>query len=106
MLNIARQKLPKFVELQVGSVASIPFLNESFDLIISTNAFHYFRNPSQAIQKAKRILKQNGHPVITDWCDDYLICRICDVFLRLVNRIVGSREAFTSNKLKCNLDSV
>jgi ubiquinone/menaquinone biosynthesis C-methylase UbiE len=86
MLNVARQKLPKSVELQVGSADSIPFPNESFDLIISTNAFHYFRNPSQAIQEAKRVLKPNGHLVITDWCDDYLTCRICDVFLRLFNR--------------------
>jgi ubiquinone/menaquinone biosynthesis C-methylase UbiE len=86
MLNIARQKLPKSVELRLGSADSIPFPNESFDLIISTNAFHYFRNPSQAIQEAKRVLKPNGHLVITDWCDDYLTCRICDGFLRLVNR--------------------
>jgi ubiquinone/menaquinone biosynthesis C-methylase UbiE len=86
MLNVARQKLPKSVELRVGSADSIPFANESFDLIISTNAFHYFRNPSQAIQEAKRVLKPNGHLVITDWCDDYLTCRICDVFLRLFNR--------------------
>lgn len=86
MLNIARQKLPKSVELRLGSADGIPFPNESFDLIISTNAFHYFRNPSQAIQEAKRVLKPNGHLVITDWCDDYLTCRICDVFLRLVNR--------------------
>jgi ubiquinone/menaquinone biosynthesis C-methylase UbiE len=86
MLNVARQKLPKSVKLRVGSADSIPFPNESFDLIISTNAFHYFRNPSQAIQEAKRVLKPNGHLVITDWCDDYLTCRICDVFLRLFNR--------------------
>lgn len=86
MLSIARQKLPQFVELQLGSADRIPFPNESFDLIISTNAFHYFRNPSQAIQEAKRVLKPNGHLVITDWCDDYLTCRICDGFLRLINR--------------------
>lgn len=86
MLNIARQKLSKSVELRIGSADSIPFPNETFDLIISTNAFHYFRNPSQAIQEAKRVLKPNGHLVITDWCDDYLTCRICDVFLRLFNR--------------------
>lgn len=86
MLNIAQRKLPQSVELRVGRADSIPFPTESFDLIISTNAFHYFRNPSQAIQEAKRVLKPNGHLVITDWCDDYLTCRICDIFLRLVNR--------------------
>jgi ubiquinone/menaquinone biosynthesis C-methylase UbiE len=96
MLSVARQKLPKSVELQVGSADNIPFPNESFDLVISTNAFHYFRNPSQAIQEVKRVLKPNGHLVITDWCDDYLTCRICDIFLRLFNhahfRTYGTSE--------------
>ncbi|HEY9763614.1 MAG TPA: methyltransferase domain-containing protein [Trichocoleus sp.] len=86
MLDIAKQKLPNSVELCVGSADSLPFLNESFDVVISTNAFHYFRNPSQAIQEAKRVLKPNGRLVITDWCHDYLTCRICDFFLSLFNR--------------------
>ncbi len=86
MLNIAKQKLPDSVELRVGSANHLPFPNESFDVVISTNAFHYFRNPSQAIQEAKRILKPNGRLVITDWCHDYLTCCICDFFLRLFNR--------------------
>lgn len=86
MLSVARQKLPKSVDLRVGSADNIPFPNESFDLVISTNSFHYFRRPAQAIQEAKRVLKPNGHIVITDWCDDYLTCRICDGFLRLFNR--------------------
>ncbi|MBD2106313.1 class I SAM-dependent methyltransferase [Nodosilinea sp. FACHB-13] len=86
MLNVARQKLPKSVELRIGSADNIPFPNESFDLVISTNAFHYFRHPYQAIQEVKRVLGPNGHLVITDWCDDYLTCRICDIFLRLFNR--------------------
>jgi len=33
-----------------------------------------------------RVLKPGGHLVITDWCDDYLACRICNVYLRLTNR--------------------
>lgn len=86
MLSVARQKLPDSVELQRGNADSLPFSSESFDLVISTNAFHYFRNPSQAIQEAKRILKPHGRLVITDWCHDYLTCRICDFWLRLFNR--------------------
>jgi ubiquinone/menaquinone biosynthesis C-methylase UbiE len=86
MLNVARQKLPKLVELQVGSADNIPFPDESFDRVISTSAFHYFRHPDRSIQEAKRVLKPNGRLVITDWCDDYLTCRVLDVFLRLFDR--------------------
>jgi SAM-dependent methyltransferase len=86
MLNVARQKLPESVELQVGSADSIPYPDESFDRVISTSAFHYFRNPDRSIREAKRVLKPNGRLVITDWCDDYLTCRFLDVFLRLFDR--------------------
>jgi ubiquinone/menaquinone biosynthesis C-methylase UbiE len=86
MLSVARQKLPDSVELRVGSADSIPFPNESFDRVISTSAFHYFRSPAQALRETKRVLKPNGRLVITDWCDDYLTCRVLDVFLRLFDR--------------------
>ncbi len=32
------------------------------------------------------MLKPDGRLVITDWCDDYLACKVCDLFLRLFNR--------------------
>ena len=33
-----------------------------------------------------RVLKPGGKLVITDWCDDYLACRICNIYLRMTNR--------------------
>jgi ubiquinone/menaquinone biosynthesis C-methylase UbiE len=99
MLSVARQKLPDSIALSVGSAERLPFPNDTFDVVISTNAFHYFRHPSQAIQEAKRVLKPDGRLVITDWCHDYWTCRICDAFLRLFNRAhfrtYGIRECRT-----------
>ncbi len=86
MLSVARQKLPNSVELHLGSADSLPFPSENFNLVISTSAFHYFCNPSLVIQEAKRILKPNGCLVITDWCHDYLTCRVFDFCLRLFNQ--------------------
>ncbi|MBE9065622.1 methyltransferase domain-containing protein [Leptolyngbya cf. ectocarpi LEGE 11479] len=86
MLNVAKQKLPNSVELWLGSADELPFPDESFDVVVSTNAFHYLRNPSQVIQEVKRVLTPEGRLVITDWCHDYWTCRICDFFLRLFNR--------------------
>jgi len=86
MLAIAKQKLPESVDLKVGSADNLPFPSNSFDVVVSTSAFHYFRDPSQALQEAKRVLKPNGRLVITDWCYDYLTCKVCDFFLRCFNR--------------------
>ena len=33
-----------------------------------------------------RVLRPSGRAVITDWCDDYLACRVCDRFLRIMGR--------------------
>ena len=85
MLEIAKQKLPESVDLKVGIADNLPFPSNSFDVVVSTSAFHYFRDPSQALQEAKRVLKPNGRLVITDWCYDYLTCKVCDFFLGFFN---------------------
>ncbi|AFZ01565.1 class I SAM-dependent methyltransferase [Calothrix sp. PCC 6303] len=86
MLNVARQKLPAAIDLKVGSATSIPFSSNSFDVLISTSAFHYFPNPDLAIQEMQRVLKPGGFLLITDWCHDYRTCQILDLALRMFNR--------------------
>ncbi|MBW4552811.1 MAG: methyltransferase domain-containing protein [Aphanocapsa sp. GSE-SYN-MK-11-07L] len=86
MLNLARQKLPTAVELKLGSATDLPFANHSFDVLVSTSAFHYIRDPEQAIQEMQRVLKPGGRLVMTDWCYDYWTCQLLDFWLRLFNR--------------------
>ena len=45
--------------------------------------FHYVRQPIAAWREMSRVLRGGGEVVITDWCDDYLACRVCDWYLRL-----------------------
>ncbi len=86
MLDLARQKLPASVELKLGSATNLPFASHSFDVLVSTSAFHYMREPEQAIQEMRRVLKPGGRLMITDWCYDYLTCQLLDLWLRLFNR--------------------
>ena len=48
--------------------------------------FHYITHPVEAVREMERVLKPQGRIVITDWCDDYLACRLCNVYLRLASR--------------------
>ena len=64
----------------------MPFADQSFDVVVSTSAFHYFRSPLRALSEMRRVLKVGGHVVITDWCHDYLACRVCDLALNRFNR--------------------
>ncbi len=84
MLAIARQKLhnSSSVSFQVSSASALPFPDQSFDVIVSANAFHYFDDPVTALTEVKRVLKPNGKAVILDWCKDFLLCRLCDIVLK------------------------
>lgn len=86
MLEIARKRLDEAVLLEQCHAESLPFSDASFDAVVSMSAFHYFRNPLGALEEMARVLRPKGRLVITDWCDDYVACRICDLWLRLFNR--------------------
>jgi ubiquinone/menaquinone biosynthesis C-methylase UbiE len=85
MLAVARKRLPDDTELKVASADALPFRDASFDTIVTTNAFHFFRLPNRALQEMHRVLRPGGRLIVTDWCDDYLSCRICDRILRAFN---------------------
>jgi ubiquinone/menaquinone biosynthesis C-methylase UbiE len=53
---------------------------------VSCNVFHYVRKPIEALREMDRVLRAGGRVVVTDWCDDYFACHICDVYLRLFSR--------------------
>lgn len=85
MLAIARQKCDGSpnVAFQVASASALPFADNSFDVAVSANAFHYFDQPKLALAKMKRVLKPDGEVVIMDWCRDYFLCQVCDILLKL-----------------------
>lgn len=86
MLAIARTRLNDKVTLKQAWAEQLPFDDASFDKVVSCNMFHYIRQPLQALAEIKRVLTPGGELVITDWCDDYLSCKICDFYLRLFNK--------------------
>ncbi|MCF6158961.1 MAG: class I SAM-dependent methyltransferase [wastewater metagenome] len=86
MLKAAHKKHIKKSHLITGQSQELPFRSNSFDTVVSCNVFHYLHKPQKCIREIIRILKPGGKIIITDWCDDYIACRICDLFLRLLNR--------------------
>ncbi len=86
MLAVARSRLPSALPLVAARAEQLPFLDVTFDWIVSTSVFHYFREPQAALCEFHRLLKPTGSLIITDWCDDYLACKMCDAFLRVFSR--------------------
>ncbi|HUF86775.1 MAG TPA: methyltransferase domain-containing protein [Thermohalobaculum sp.] len=83
MLTAARRRLPSDVALEVASAEALPFPRAGFDTVVSISAFHFFRAPRAALGEMRRVLRPGGTLVLTDWCGDYLACRLLDRLLRL-----------------------
>ncbi|MGH8282326.1 MAG: class I SAM-dependent methyltransferase [Gammaproteobacteria bacterium] len=96
MLAVARGRVPPSTELHEGWAEKLPFEDDNFDVVVSCNMFHYVRQPVSALREMSRVLRPGGELLITDWCDDYLTCRICGWWLRLFSpahvKVYGQRE--------------
>jgi ubiquinone/menaquinone biosynthesis C-methylase UbiE len=86
MLDVARDKLSGAEDLRVGYADALPWAAASFDVVVSCNMFHYITHPVEALREMARAIRPGGALVLTDWCDDYLACRLCNLYLRLTNR--------------------
>lgn len=98
MLLMAKQKCRTYpnVSFRRASVLALPFADNSFDVVVSASAFHYFDDPTLALKEIKRVLKPKGRVIILDWCKDYLLCRICDFVLKFLDP--AYRQCYTQKE--------
>lgn len=87
MLEVAKKKLKAYpnISLYNTSAASLPIADKSFDIVVCANAFHFFEFPQQVLAEIKRVLKPGGKVIIVDWCRDYILMKIIDVWLKITD---------------------
>lgn len=65
-----------------ADAASLGFSDQHFDCVICANSFHYFPRPLDALRGMRRVLRPQGTLLLVDWCDDYIACKLCSLWLR------------------------
>jgi ubiquinone/menaquinone biosynthesis C-methylase UbiE len=68
-----------------GEASHLPVPDSQFDVIICANSFHYFRKPVDALREFRRCLTPTGTLILVDWCDDFWMCKLCSLWLRLTD---------------------
>ncbi len=88
MLQQAQQKLQNGYCLHWSNVQAehLPFAKESFDGVTCVNSFHYYRQPLRVLQEFHRVIRPDGWLVLSDWCYDFLACKVGHWALRLADR--------------------
>lgn len=69
--------------LVAGDAESLPFRGGSFDVVITSSSFHFWPHPKRGLFEIRRVLRWHGRLILTDWCDDFMACRMCNAFLRM-----------------------
>ena len=70
LLTIGAERLAQAgianVLLQEGDAAALPFLDASFDLVISRTALHHFPKPQRCVAEMARVCRPGGRVVVAD----------------------------------------
>ena len=95
------------VAFQLGNASSMPFADDSFDLIVCRAAFKNFTEPVAALREMRRVLKKGGKAVIIDLrkdtpqeeinahVDKMNVGRLNAAFIKLSFRFMLLKRAYT-----------
>jgi len=66
MIRAATAKLGKDADLRVSDSETLPFKNNSFDLVTCTFSFHHYPNPRAVMLEMRRVLTTHGRLIMAD----------------------------------------
>jgi len=104
MLKKAQTKLPEGVTLVKADVHNLPFKNNYFDYVITTEAFHHYYDQKIALAEMCRVTKKGGKVIVSDI--NFFLKPIHWLFEKVepgcvkINSKREMRELFEKNTLK------
>ena len=66
MLEQGRAQAPPNVLFVQGDAARLPFLDHSFDVVVTRFAVHHFEDPADQLAEMRRVLKPDGRLAVAD----------------------------------------
>ena len=82
MLAVAKAKLPEQVRLFLGDSESLPFQDNSFDVVYCNDSFHHYPAPQKVLREVHRVLKQGGTFLMGDCWQPFVGRAIMNFYMR------------------------
>jgi len=66
LIEIAAERTP-CADFRVGEMETLPFPNDSFDVVTGINSFQFAADPVRALREARRVVRCGGQVVVATW---------------------------------------
>lgn len=83
VLEIAQEKIGHKANLRHGDSQNLPWEDNSFDMVLCSDSFHYFPRPEIVLSEVRRVTKPGGRLIIADPWYSWPIRRIKNLLLPL-----------------------
>lgn len=90
-VRVAKEELDGLVDVRLGDATDLPFLDETFDFVVSAQVYCYVTDVARAIREAARVLRKGGRLVVLD--SDWDMCIWASGDPALTRRIIAARGA-------------
>ena len=89
MIAVARAKNLDGAEFVVGDAEDLPFADESFDAVLSSNSFHHYPNPEKFFEGVHRVLRPGGRLILRDYTASDFAVWLMNTFEMPLARLCG-----------------
>ncbi len=100
MIEKAAETLDRDVQLVVGDSDDLPWVDNSFDLVVCNSSFHHFPEPLKVLSDIKRVLKPGGRIIIADpwWSKPKRFC--INLFLKSPVNYLGDVRIYSEKETR------
>lgn len=96
--NARESEVPESISFEEGDAEGMPFEDDTFDLVISSDTLHLLKHPIEAFNEIHRVLKPQGRFLISDFRRSWL--GILSVHIRASYTSGEVRDLLSRSKLQ------
>jgi ubiquinone/menaquinone biosynthesis C-methylase UbiE len=87
-----------YAELNVADSESLPWGDNSFDIIVCTLSFHHYPNPEKSLNEMKRVLSKNGHIIIAEAWLPAIFRDLANLFMKSKFNKTGDVKVYSKSE--------
>lgn len=104
MIQVAKEKHFEEIQFIVGDCESLPFPDNSFDVVTCSMSFHHYPNPEKFFMSLRKVLRPGGRLILRDMASSngFVMWFINHIEIPIINSVLkkGDVHCYTKNDIQ------